>query len=123
MRNANLLAVLAATVAVLLTAEARGAADDVSGTYRVRSMGKATDQTVQIEKLGDGYKVTWMYDGGGSDTGIGILNGDVFSVSWKKMASHFIYSLNVRPNGNLSGRWFSVEGETNKTAEENWIKK
>ena len=86
-------------------------------------MGKATDQTVEIEQLGDGYKVTWTYDGGGSDTGIGILAGDVFSVSWKKGASHFIYTFNVKPNGNLHGQWFSVEDGANKTGQENWIKK
>src|SRR2546423_1314093 len=58
----------------------------VAGTYGCEGVnpdGKAYKGTVEIKKNGATYNLAWSLDSGESYEGVGVLNGNILSVSWK----------------------------------------
>lgn len=86
---------------------------DVAGTYSFRGQGSGGESysgTLTIERDKDVYLVTWTFSDGSQFTGVGLLDGDVFSVAWDAGGQPGLAVYRVSGD-TLSGRW-TVTGET-----------
>lgn len=97
--------------------KAAKADDDVSppeGEYRVEGTnrdGKAYNGTVDIEKNGDGYELSWKV-GDSEYQGEGTLAGNLLTVNWGS-TTPVVYALS--DDGSLTGLWDSGHGEETLT--------
>lgn len=85
----------------------------VAGTYSFRGQGSGGESysgTLTIERDKDVYLVTWTFADGSQFTGVGILEGDVFSVAWDAGGQPGLAVYRVSGD-TLTGRW-TVTGET-----------
>ena len=95
-------------------------AADITGTYDCQGTnpgGKGNYKgTVVIEKPGDAYKVTWSI-AGQTFNGVGILEGDQFSVGYTDAAKSWFGVIVYKVKGNtLTGPW-AVYGSGNMGSE------
>ncbi len=90
-----------------------GNSADVTGFYRVRGKGVNGSYSgeVTITREKEVYSVVWSLDDGSQIVGVGLLEGNVFSVAWQ--AGDMLPGVVVyRVEGDkLVGRW-TVAGET-----------
>lgn len=91
------------------------AAPNITGKYKIMVDGK-TAWTVEIVKVKNAYKVTWTEKGTGNvQTGIGLLENDVFACSWKDKGAggdNGVYLYRVKDNGDkLIGQWVNQKGD------------
>jgi hypothetical protein len=92
---------------------APGQDEDLSGTYTVKGTtaeGREYEGTCRISKEGDCYKLRWKI-GEGSQTGLGIRQGEVLAVSFtdgKEFAGVVAYRIR---GGRLTGKWAAFGGE------------
>lgn len=63
---------------------------------------------VEIAMKGDTYLLTWEI-GGQTHTGVGLLNGDLLSSSWKSGNTHGVVVYRVEGN-RLVGQWSTYPG-------------
>jgi len=88
---------------------------DISGKYEGKGTGPngaAYEVKVEVSKSGDTYAIKWEV-GGGNETyeGIGILEGDVFSVSYTAGGNgHGVVAYKVT-KGKLDGKWSPGDGK------------
>ncbi|NQU78595.1 fibronectin-binding protein [Candidatus Woesearchaeota archaeon] len=83
--------------------------DDLEGDYFVKGtnqIGLSYTGTLEITKKDNSYKVAWDL-GEEKYTGIGILEGNVFTVDWGQ-EHPVIY--NIQENGTLEGTWANGVG-------------
>jgi len=98
------------TVALLaLVASVVVAADkvDIVGKYKASGTnpdGKTYEGTVEIAKKGDAYTVDWKIGDSDEYKGIGILEGDVLSVSYYGGVSGVV-SYKIEKGPKLVGKW------------------
>lgn len=103
-----------------LTLVANAAPDEVEiaeGTYTVEGTnaeGKSYEGTVEIEKQGESYHLTWEVDGS-SYEGDGTLAGNLLTVEWGN-DTPLVYAL--ADDGSLTGLWDGGYGEETLTPEE-----
>lgn len=98
-----------ALCALILCTTAFAALADISGGYYVygrNADGSAYDGSLQIVPNGNGtYTVNWQV--GTAYSGVGTLNGDVFTVNWG--GAHPAFYI-VMPDGELHGTWADGTG-------------
>ena len=88
---------------------------DIAGKYEGKGTGPngaAYEVKVEVAKNGDTYTIKWEV-GGGNETyeGIGILEGDVFSVSYTAGGNgHGVVAYKVT-KGKLDGKWSPGDGK------------
>lgn len=84
---------------------------DIVGKYASTSEPAApAGVTVEIDKLGDGYQVTWSLPGGVAYTGIGLRSGDVLSVTWGNRGSVGLSVYKISKGPKLSGQYTTLGG-------------
>ena len=67
--------------------------------------GASLIQDVEIERRGDTYVVTWKRNNATASTGIGLLTGDIFSVSWVTQTQRGIAVYKADKDRRLVGRY------------------
>ncbi len=90
-----------------------GNVGDLAGTYAVRGKaqgGGTYTGSLTIERAGEVYNVTWNLDDGTVVQGVGLLEGDLFSVAWDAGGAPGLVVYRVGADGRLTGRW-TVAGE------------
>lgn len=101
---------LLTTLSFLLVQEATA---DIAGEYRIIQgtpiqSGREYSGVVTIAKAGDAYKVNWKMSDGTTYEGLGVLDGDVFSVGYslnvKASPAYGVVSYLVRGT-KLEGKW------------------
>jgi hypothetical protein len=87
---------------------------DIAGSYAGKGAnpdGKEYEAKVEVTKNGDTYKIKWEIAGSGEEyEGFGILEGDIFSVSYKAGDGHGVVSYKVT-KGKLDGKWSPGDGK------------
>jgi hypothetical protein len=87
---------------------------EISGNYEGKGTGPngaAYEAKVEISKNGDTYAVKWELAGNETYEGIGILEGDIFSVSYTAGGNgHGIVAYKVT-KGKLDGKWSPGDGK------------
>jgi hypothetical protein len=112
-------------VAVVVALAAPAVADDKAVTGRFKCVGTNPDGqqyegVVEVKRDGDSYTVSWSI-GNGNDTysGIGLLQGDVFSVAYAGGISGIaVYKVE---KGKLTGRWATPDAK-GKVFTETWTR-
>ena len=72
---------------------------------------------VVIQQQGENYRVTWYVGSSQSQVGIGILNDNILSVSFCDTNNRTFWgvaSYRIVGDGELEGRWTSVDGTGQK---------
>lgn len=89
----------------------------IAGTYECEGVnpdGKAYKGKVEIKKNGDVFNIAWRLDAGDSYEGVGALNGNILSVSWKagNSAGLVVYKVEKGDKGaKLIGKWTVVPSD------------
>jgi len=86
---------------------------DITGSYDCEGTnpdGKTYKGKVEISKDGDIYHVKWAIGAGDNYEGIGILEGDVFAVSYYGGINGVVV-YRVQKGGSLAGKWSIVGGK------------
>jgi hypothetical protein len=96
-------------LAVLCLPAACSAADkiDVTGTYEVVGANPSDGEykgKAEITKDGDLFEIKWTIGDNESYEGVGILQGDIFAVSFKTGTTHGVVSYKVSIE-KLDGKW------------------
>jgi hypothetical protein len=100
----------------LVATAAPGDIDLSEGTYKVAGKsgdGSAYEGTVEIEKDGDAYHLSWEV-GDSSYEGTGKLDGNLLTVEWGS-STPVVYALGA--DGSLTGLWDAGKGEETLTPE------
>jgi hypothetical protein len=107
--------VVMALVVALLAAGVAAAADnvDIVGSYKAQGTnndGKTYQGEVEITRKGDAYYFLWKIGAGDEYQGVGLLEGDVLSVSYFGGTSSIaVYKVEKGPK--LVGRWTFPEAK------------
>jgi hypothetical protein len=87
---------------------------DIAGSYEAKGInpnGGTYEATVEIKKNGDTYTIKWDITGANETyEGIGILEGDVLSVSYKSGDATGVVAYKVS-KGKLDGKWSPGDGK------------
>src|SRR5262245_53731067 len=123
-RSWPLIVVLTFACAFGLVCGCNKAADkvDITGKYTCEGTnpdGKTYKGTVEVKKQGDAFHVLWSIGAGDNYEGIGILEGDVFSVAYYGAITGIaVYKVE---KGKMTGRWTLPEAK-GQVYTENWTK-
>lgn len=92
---------------------AKGGADDLAGVYISQSddgTGRSAKGQAIIERQGDAYQVIYQSGGGIAFVGVGVREGDVFSVCWRNQGQFGISVYRVEKGRMMRGRYTILGG-------------
>jgi uncharacterized protein (TIGR03067 family) len=108
-------------VAVFKRVRPAGEAIDIVGRYRSVSYdpdGKKQVIKVEIQRLGDAYRVRWLQGKATNFVGTGIRKGDTLSVAWLNRGAVGISVFTIEKGPRLTGTFTEVGGVGNLSVEE-----